>query len=66
MFSELKDICLSKKSVISLSFFFIFIFLLGFWAGSSVPHSRFNSVFEYAVLLEKENSKIYKKLKSCN
>ena len=62
MFSELKDIRLSKKSVTSLSFFFIFIFSLGLWAGSAIPHSRFDSVFEYAVLLEKENSKIYKKV----
>ena len=66
MFAELKDIFINKKSVISLSFFFIFIFSLGLWAGSAIPHSKFESVFEYAVLLEKENSKIYKKLKSCN
>ena len=66
MFSELRGIFLNKKSALVLSAFFVFIFLLGSFAGSSIPHSKFESVFEYAVLLEQENSKIYKKLKSCN
>lgn len=66
MVSELKAIFLNKKSTTVLALFFVFIFLLGFLAGSSIPHSKFDVVFKYAVLLENENSKIYKKLKSCN
>ena len=66
MLAELKGIFLNKKSTSTLTLFFIFIFSLGFIAGSSVPHSKLESVFKYAVALEKENSKVRKKLKSCN
>ncbi len=66
MFKELKSIDLNRKSILVLSILFTFIFGLGFIAGSTVPAMKFESVYQYALLLEKENSKIHKKLKSCN
>ena len=66
MLKELKAIILNGKSVTSLSVFFVFLFALGFLAGATIPNMKYDAVYDYAVLLEKENSKLNKKVKSCN
>jgi len=66
MFKELKSIYLNTKSTVSLSTFFVLLFALGFLTGATIPNIKFDAVYDYAVLLEKENSKLNKKIKSCN
>ena len=66
MLREIKEIHLNGKSVISLSIFFTLLFALGFFAGATIPSLKYEAVYEYAVLLEKENSRLNKKAKSCN
>lgn len=63
---EIKKIRLTKKEMLSFSLFFLFIYLLGFQTGSVIPEQNYETVFKYGVLLEKENSKLRRKLKSCN
>ena len=66
MLKELKAIILNNKSVVALSAFFAFLFALGFLAGATIPNMKYDAVYDYAVLLEKENHKLNKRVKSCN
>ena len=66
MFKDLKRVYLNSKSITLLSVFFTFLFALGFLAGATIPNPKLEFVYDYAVLLEKENAKLNKILKSCN
>jgi len=62
----LQNIELTKNQLIFISLFFVYIFILGFCSALNVPDDKYEAVYNYAAQLEKENSKLNKKLKSCN
>jgi len=62
----LNKIIIDKKQAIFTFLFFTFIFLIGLVSGIFVPDEKFEMIREYAILLEKENSRINKILNSCN
>jgi len=62
----LNKIIINKKQAVFTFSFFTFIFLIGLISGTFVPDESYEKIREYAILLEKENSRINKVLKSCN
>ena len=63
---ELQEIRLIKRQSVFTFLVFVFIFLLGFFAGKSIPDYRYEAVYNYAVLLEEENCRLNNNLESCN
>jgi len=57
---------LTKSQLVFVSLFFVYIFSLGFFSAMNIPDIKYEIVYNYAVQLEKENSDLNKKLKSCN
>ena len=62
----LNKIELTKSQLVFVSLFFVYIFSLGFFSAMHIPDIKYEIVYNYAVQLEKENSDLNKKLKSCN
>ena len=60
---ELKNFHISRVSVFILTVFFVFLGCLGFHVGYQSFDIEHERVYRYALLLEEENAKIYKKLR---
>tara|TARA_B100000287_G_scaffold433056_1_gene493834 strand:+ start:1842 stop:2060 length:219 start_codon:yes stop_codon:yes gene_type:complete len=60
---EVRKIKIGLSSALVFLCFFGFLGYLGFLSGFLVSNLKYQPVLEYALMLEEENGKIYKKLR---